>query len=79
MPNMTKNVNNSGYFLILTSTFSCWLSIYEHYDMDTNYIYTWHEADQNITPSINGKWNTKINTIFLYTKQNYKWYACCVM
>jgi hypothetical protein len=38
----------------------------------------WHEAEQIITPSIHRKWNTKINTMFLYTMQNYKCYACCV-
>ena len=33
----------------------------------------WHEEDQNITPPIHRKWNTKINTMFLYTIQN-QWY-----
>jgi hypothetical protein len=73
MPNMPKYVNNSGFFLSWSLHFHVDFQIDEHYNMDTNYIYTWHEADQNITPSIHKKWNTKINTMLLYTIQN-QWY-----
>ena len=75
MPNMPKNVNNSGFLLSwplhfhadcqFMNTIAWTQTIYIHM--------AWHEADQNITPSIHRKWNTKINTMFLFTIHN-QWY-----